>query len=59
MGLETVRLSVGGGLFAAETEPNQVDRTTDSHKHAKQGENPLVQPLVQPVADSTPEDQAR
>ena len=59
MGLETVRLSVGGGLFAAETEPDQVDRTADSHKHAKQGEYPLVQPLIQPIADSAPEDQAR
>ena len=59
MSLETVRLSVGGGLFAAETEPDQVDRPTDSHEHADQGEYPLVQPLVQPIPDSAPEDQAR
>ena len=59
MSLETVRLRVGGWLFAAETEPDQVDRPTDSHEHADQGEYPLVQPLVQPVPDSAPEDQAR
>ena len=59
MSLETVRLSVGGWLFAAETEPDQVDRPTDSHKHADQGEDPLVQPLVQPVADAAPENQTR
>ena len=59
MGLETVRLSVGGWLFAAETEPDQVDGPTDSHEHADQSENPLVQPLVQPVPDTAPEDQAR
>ena len=58
MGLKTVRFSVGGGLFAAETEPDQVDRTADSHQQADQGENSLVQPLVQPIADSAPEDQA-
>lgn len=59
MGLETVRLSVLSGLFTAETEPDQVDGPTDSHEHADQGEYSLVQPLVQPVPDSAPEDQAR
>jgi len=59
MGLEAVRLSVVRGLFAAETEPNQVDSPADSHEHADQGEDFLVQPLVQPVPDATPEDQAR
>ena len=58
MGLETVRLSVGGGLFPTETEPDQVDRTADSHQQADQGENSLVQPLVQPIANAAPEDQA-
>jgi hypothetical protein len=42
MGIETVRLSVGIGLFAAETEPDQVDRAADSYEQADQGENPLV-----------------
>ena len=42
MGLETVRLSVGGGLFAAETEPDQVDRPADSHEQADQGKDPLI-----------------
>jgi len=54
-----VRLRVGCGLFTAKTEPNQVDRPADSHEQANQGENALVQPLVQPVADTAPEDQAR
>ena len=59
MGLETVRLSVLSGLFTAETEPDQVDGPTDSHEHADQGKHPLVQPLVQPVADAAPENQTR
>jgi hypothetical protein len=46
MSLETVRLSVGEGLFAAETEPDQVDSPANSHEHADQGEDSLVQPLV-------------
>ena len=46
MCLKNVRLSVGGSLFTAETQPDQVDRPTDSHEHADQGEDPLVQPLV-------------
>ena len=54
-----MRLCVGCGLFTAKTEPNQVDRPADSHEQADQGENPLVQPLVQPIADATPEDQTR
>ena len=59
MSLETVRLSVGGWLFAAKAEPDQVDGPTDSHEHADQGKHPLVQPLVQPVADAAPEEQTR
>lgn len=59
MAERNVRLCVGGGLFAAETEPDQVDGPADSHEHADQGENPLVQPLVQPIADASPENQAR
>jgi len=59
MGLETVRLSVVSGLFTAETEPDQVDGPADSHEQADQGENPLVQPLVQPIADAAPKDQSR
>jgi len=59
MGLETVRLSVVSGLFTAETEPDQVDGPTDSDEHANQGEDSLVQPLVQPIADAAPEDQTR
>ena len=54
-----VRLCVDCGLFAAKAEPDQVDGPTDSHEHADQGEYSLVQPLVQPVPDSAPEDQAR
>jgi hypothetical protein len=42
MSLETVRLSVTGALFAAESEPDQVDGPADSHEQADQGENPLV-----------------
>ncbi len=59
MGLETVRLSVLSGLFTAETEPDQVDGPADSDEHADQGENSLVQPLVQPIANAAPEDQTR
>ena len=56
MAEKNVRLRVGCGLFTAKTEPDQVDRSADSHKQADQGENPLVQPLVQPIADTAPED---
>lgn len=59
MGLEIVRLSGGFGLFAAEAQPDQVDRPADSNEQADQGENSLVEPFVQPVADATPEKQAR
>ena len=53
-----MRLCVGCGLFTAKTEPDQVDRPADSHEEADQGKNPLVQPLVQPIANAAPEDQA-
>ena len=53
-----MRLSVGESLFAAETEPDQVDSPADSHEQADQGENPFIQPLVQPISDTTPENQA-
>ena len=53
-----MRLSVGESLFAAETEPDQVDSPANSHEQADQGENPFIQPLVQPIADATPENQA-
>jgi len=46
------------GLFAAETEPDQVDRTADSNEQADQGKDPLIEPLIQPVADASPEKQA-
>ncbi len=46
------------GLFAAETEPHEVDRPADSHEQADQSEDPLIQPLIQPVADASPEKQA-
>ncbi len=59
MAERNVRLCVDCGLFAAKAEPDQVDGPTDSHEHADQGKHPLVQPLVQPVADAAPEDQAR
>jgi len=45
--------------LAAKAKPDQVDRTADSHEQADKGENALVQPLVQPVANAAPEDQAR
>ena len=45
--------------LAAKAQPDQVDGPTDSHEQADQGENPLVEPLVQPIADAAPEDQAR
>ena len=53
-----MRLCVGCGLFTAKTEPDQVDRPADSHEQTDQGENPLIQPLVQSIADATPENQA-
>ena len=59
MAERNVRLWEGQGLFAAKPEPDQVDGPTDSHEHADQGKHPLVQPLVQPVANAAPEDQAR
>lgn len=46
------------GLFAAEAQPDEVDSPADSHEQADQGEDPLIQPLIQPVADATPENQA-
>ena len=46
---------MGPGLFAAESEPNQVDRPADSHEQADQGKDPLVQPLIESVSDATPE----
>lgn len=58
MAARGVRLGVDAGLFAAEAQPNQVDGPADSHQHADQGENSLVQPLVQAVANAAPEDQA-
>lgn len=45
--------------LSAESQPDQVDGPADSHEQADQGENPLVQPLVQPIADAAPEDQSR
>ena len=59
MDLKTVRLSVAYGLFATKAEPDKIDRPADSDEHADQGENSLVQPLIQPVADTTPEKQTR
>ena len=59
MKLKTVRLSVGSWLFAAETEPDQVDSPADSYEQADQGENPFIQPLVQPIANAAPENKAR
>ena len=58
MSFTAVRLGVVRALFAAKAQPDQVDRPADSHKQADQGKNPLVQPLVQPVANAAPEDQA-
>ena len=46
------------GSLAAKAQPDQVDRPADSHEQADKGKNPLVQPLVQPVANAAPEDQA-
>jgi len=59
MSFTAVRLGVVRGLFAAKAQPDQVDRPADSHEQADQGKNPLVQPLVQPIANAAPEDQAR
>ena len=47
------------GSLSAESQPDQVDGPADSHEQADQGENPLIQPLVQPIADAAPKDQAR
>ena len=53
-----MRLSLKPGLFAAKTQPDEVDRPADSHKQADQGENPLVQPLVQPIPNAAPKEQS-
>jgi len=45
--------------LAAKAQPDQVDGPADSHEQANQGEDPLVQPGVQAVADATPENQTR
>ena len=45
--------------LATKAQPDQVDGPANSHEQADQGENSLVQPLVQPIADSAPEDQTR
>ena len=58
MSFMAVRLGVVRALFAAKAQPDQVDRPADSHEQADKGKNPLVQPLVQPVANAAPEDQA-
>ena len=58
MSFMAVRLGVASGLFAAKAQPDQVDSPADSHEQADKGKNPLVQPLVQPVANAAPEDQA-
>ncbi len=44
--------------LATKAQPDQVDGPADSHEQADKGKNPLVQPLVQPVANAAPEDQA-
>ena len=59
MSFKAVRLSVVSGLFTAKTQPHQVDRPANSYEQTDQGENPLIQPLVQPVADAAPENQPR
>ena len=46
MGPRAVRLSVPVGLLPAETEPDKVDSAADSHEHANQGEDFLIQPLI-------------
>ena len=58
MSFTAVRLSVVSRLFAAKTQPDQVDRPADSHEQADKGKNPLVQPLVEAIANAAPEDQA-
>ncbi len=45
--------------LATKAQPDQVDGPADSHEQADQGEDPLIQPLVQPIADTAPEDQTR
>lgn len=47
------------GLFATKSQPYEVDRPADSHEQADQGENSLVQPLIQPIPDAAPKEQAR
>ena len=59
MGAKTVRLSVARGLFAAKPEPDQIDGPADSHEQANEGKDPPVKPLVQPITDAAPENQAR
>ena len=59
MSFTAVRLSVVRALFAAKAQPDQVDRPADSHEQANEGKDPLVQPLVQPITDAAPENQAR
>jgi len=52
-------LRVAVGLFAAESEPDQIDRPADSYKQAGQSEVPGVEPLIQGDSDASPEDQPR
>lgn len=47
------------GLFAAEAEPDQVDRTANSHKEADQQEVGRVEEVVCEPACATPEKKAR
>ncbi len=47
------------GLFAAKSEPDQVDRSADSYEQAGQSEVPGVEPLIQGDSDASPEDQPR
>ena len=59
MSFKAVTLSVVSGLFATKTQPDQVDGPAYSHEQADEGKNPLIQPLVQTIANAAPEDQAR
>ena len=53
-----MRLSLPNGLFTAKTQPHQVDRPANSHEQADQGEDSIIEPLIQGVSDATPENQA-
>lgn len=57
MGRKGVRFSPSESSFTAEAQPHQVDGTANSYEQADQGEDSLVEPLVQSVPNAPPENQ--